>query len=357
MRILTGLFLSVFIVTACKAEPSNDKLVTSDIYLKTTIVADGLDYPWAVEFLPNGEYLVTERPGKLIRVSSDGSKTEISGVPSVYDKGQGGLLDVIAGPENKIYLSYAAADADGLANTEVAVADLNLADNRLENVQTIFTALPKVKGNNHWGSRLLLDDNGGLYVTLGERFDYRDEAQNPENNIGTVSYVYPDGRSEVYSYGHRNVQGIARHPETAEVWTHEHGPKGGDEVNILKKGANYGWPLISYGRNYSGTVISESGEHEPEFTAPVLHWTPSIAPSGMTFYTGDKFPEWQGDLFAGALVMRHLRRVKLDGTRVVEQEELLKDIDERIRDVATGPDGYIYVLTDSDDGKLIRLSK
>ncbi len=357
MRILFSLFFILIAVTACKAEPSEDKLINSNTALKTAVITAGLDHPWALAFLPNGEYLITERSGQLLRLSKDGKKTEITGVPTVYDKGQGGLLDVITAPDNKIYFSYAASDNTGKANTEVARADLNLDQNRLENVEVIFKSAPKVDGNNHWGSRLLLMTDGGLHVTLGERFDYRDEAQNSENYLGTTAYISPSGEASVFTYGNRNVQGIAMHPETGEVWAHEHGPKGGDEVNILKQGQNYGWPVVSYGRNYTGTEISETGKHEPDFEPPVLHWTPSIAPSGMMFYTGNKFNEWQGDLFVGALAGSHLRRVKIDGTKVVEQEELLKDLDARIRDVRQGPDGYIYILTDSGDGQLIRLTK
>ncbi len=359
MRYLLACILSVFLISACQAEPSQDKLVNSNIQLKYETVASGLEHPWAVAILPNNEFLVTERPGRLVLVNADGDVLPVQNTPQVYDRGQGGLLDVIITPDNTIYLSYAAADPadDRLANTEVVRAEFNRRDLRLENPEVVFVAEPKVEGPNHWGSRLLLNDQNHLYVTLGDRFDYRDQAQNPENHLGSVVRVMPDGTHAVYSYGHRNVQGMAAHPETGAIWTHEHGPKGGDEVNILKQGANYGWPNVSYGRRYSGREISETGEHAPLYTGPILHWTPSIAPSGMAFYQGNVFPEWQGDLLAGALAKTHLRRVKLNGENVIEQEILAADLEGRIRDVEVDSQGYIYVLTDDSNGKLIRISR
>lgn len=342
---------------------------------KVVTIAENLENPWSVAFLPAGRYLVTERSGKLWCISADGStRTEIKGVPTVYHEGQGGLLDVALEPGFKdggwIYFSYAASDPEDedKANTEVMRAKLNLQKNVLTDQKVIFQAVPKVEGDNHWGSRLLFAQDGTLFITLGERFDYSEEAQNTTNHLGTIIRINPDGsvpadnpfkgdknaRPEIYSYGHRNVQGIARNPNSGKIWAHEHGPKGGDEINILKPGANYGWPVVTFGISYWGTTISDQTS-APGMEDPILQLTPSIAPSGMAFYTGDKFPEWKGDLFLGALVLKHLRHLKLTGNKVIEQEALLKDRDERIRDVRQGPDGYLYLLTDESEGKLLRL--
>lgn len=340
----------------------------ADVEVET--VADGLRHPWGMAFLPDGDLLVTERTGAL-RIVRDGRLVEapIDGVPEVYSRRQGGLLDVALHPDFEsnrlVYLSYAGSE-DGLANTEVARG--RFTGSALEDVEVIFRALPKTRGSLHWGSRLLFAPDGTLYVTLGERYSEMEKAQDPTNHLGTVVRVnddgtvpednpFADGRGgapEVYTYGHRNVQGIALRPGTDELWTHEHGPKGGDEINILRAGANYGWPAITYGVDYSGAVISERTE-APGMQQPVLHWTPSIAPCGMAFYDADLFPEWKGDLFVGSLKFTHLRRLELDGDRVVAQEVLLQDRARRIRDVEIGPDGAIYVLTDHGDGELLRL--
>lgn len=337
----------------------------------TTVITD-IEHPWAVAFLPDGDFLITERGGRLLYGTTDGTTTPIANVPTVYDKGQGGLLDIAVSPDyatsSLVYFSYAAADHEGKANTEVARAKLNLTDNRLDDVQRIFQALPKVKGDNHFGSRLQFDNDNHLYIALGERFSYSDEAQNTRNHLGTVIRLHPDGsipadnpfvddengKPEIYSFGHRNIQGMAMYPQTGEIWVHEHGPRGGDEINILQKGKNYGWPEVSYGVHYSGLPVSSSPMGEG-FIDPVLHWTPSIAPSGMIFYNGDDFPEWRGDILAGALVQTHLRRVDMDGTTVKGQTLLLRDFERRIRDVAVAPDGKLYVLTDEYEGGLYRI--
>lgn len=382
MMIYRIFFTCLFSVFLFGCDPSTStaaddgQLRTSDqaaFYLRE--VAGDLYHPWSLTFLPNGDYLVTERRGKLWHIKADGdSRTEITGLPDVYHEGQGGLLDIILAPDfensRTVYFSYAAADDQDsdLANTEVARAELNPDLQRLTNMKVIFKAMPKVEGGNHWGSRLLFTPEGHLYITLGERFDYKDEAQNPENHLGALVRLNPDGsipsdnpfvdhpiyKADIYSYGHRNAQGIALHPETGEVWLHEHGPKGGDEINIIKAGANYGWPKVTFGVSYMGFEISDKTS-APGIEDPILQWTPSIAPSGMAFYTGDKFPEWKGDLFVGALAKTHLRRIELDGQTVVGQEELLKDLGLRIRDVRSGPDGYLYILTDENNGQLLRL--
>jgi glucose/arabinose dehydrogenase len=338
---------------------------------KINVIADGMQNPWSLAFLPDGGMLVTERPGRL-RLIAQGKLQQqpLAGVPQVVARGQGGLLDVALHPkfsENKlVYLTYSGAGEGGV-NTEVARAAYN--NGRLENLQVIFKSQPKTSGNNHYGSKLLFHPDGTLFVTLGDRYTFMKEAQSTANHLGTIVRLNDDGsvpegnpfagnqraKPEIFSYGHRNVQGIALRPGTQTVWAHEHGPQGGDELNILKPGANYGWPAITYGVDYSGAIISDKKE-APGMEQPVVYWVPSIAPSGMTFYSGDLFPQWKGDIFIGALTRTHLRRVKLNGDKVVEQEELLKELGERIRDVRQGPDGLIYLLTDDpSDGKLLRL--
>ncbi|MDP9195393.1 MAG: PQQ-dependent sugar dehydrogenase, partial [Pseudomonadota bacterium] len=330
----------------------------SPAYAQTSasVIADNLNHPWSVAFLPGGDFLVTERRGNLLRISPSGEKTEISGVPDVVTGGQAGLFDVVLSPDfardSFVYLSYAGEGEDG-SNTEVAHARLDLDTNALTDFQVIFRAEPKVSGKNHYGGRLLFTPDGTLFITLGDRYEYRDEAQNPENHLGKIVRL-KDGKTEIYSRGHRNVQGIALQPGTVRIWTHEHGARGGDEVNILKPGANYGWPLVTYGVDYSGAIIS-SRQTAPGIEPPVVYWTPSIAPSGMAFYTGDSFPAWKGDLFVGALAGQHLRRLDVEGDRIVGQEVLLEGLGQRIRDVRMGPDGYLYILTDEDNGQLVRL--
>lgn len=333
-------------------------------------LAEGLDHPWGLAFLPDGGLLVTERSGRL-RLFKDGKlqNSPIEGTPEVAAKGQGGLLDVALHPdfaENAlVYLSYAGA-GDGGAGTEVARGRLEGME--LKDLEVIFRAQPKTGGTGHYGSRLVFAGDGSLYISLGDRRSFMKEAQNPANHIGSVIRLNDDGsvprdnpflglpgkRPEIFSYGHRNVQGMALHPDTGAVWAHEHGPRGGDEVNLLKPGANYGWPAITYGVDYSGAIISDKTA-APGMEQPVVYWDPSIAPSGMAFYDGHRFPQWQGDLFVGALAHLHLRRLELDGDKVVDQESLLVDFGERIRDVRTGPNGYLYILTDSSDGQLLRL--
>lgn len=371
--ILKIITISVLLLFAGCSKAEGEPILQSEHHdFKIVTITDGLNHPWSLTFLPSGDYLVSERNGTLWRISPAGDKTEITGVVDVYHRGQGGLLDITPEPNFQnggwLYYAYAAENDEGLANTEVARARLDLENNRLTETEIIFRAEPKVEGSNHWGSRLLFALDGTLYITLGERFDYKEEAQNPHNHLGTIVRVNPDGSvpednpfndgekgdPKVFTYGNRNVQGIALHPTTGEVWAHEHGTKGGDEVNILEAGANYGWPDVTFGESYWGTEISDKTT-APGMKDPVLQWTPSIAPSGMAFYNGNKFPAWQGDLFVGALAHRHLRRLELDGERVVHQEELLTEMEDRIRDVRQGPQGYLYVLTDESNGELIRL--
>lgn len=371
--VAVALLMAFMMLGACGPQADGaENLVSGSAAFEVQAIAKDLDHPWAVAFLPKGEFLVTERRGALWRIKPDGTKIEITGVPDVYDEGQGGLLDIALEPGfsdgDWVYFSYAGVNEKGDANTEIARAKLNLRQNTLQNVQVIFRALPKVDGGNHWGSRLLFAPDKTLYATLGDRFNHAKQAQNTTTHLGTVIRINRDGSvpgdnpfagdqaalPEIYSHGHRNVQGIALHPQTGAIWVHEHGPKGGDEINILKPGANYGWPLVTFGINYWGTKISDQTA-APGLEDSILHWTPSIAPSGMVFYTGAAFPQWRGDLFVGALAKKHLRRIKFDGTKATEQEELLKDRQNRIRDVRQGPDGMLYVLTDEPQGELLRL--
>lgn len=337
---------------------------------RVATLAEGLEHPWGMAFLPDGRMLVTERPGRLRVVSRDGSvSAPLGGVPRVHAQGQGGLLDVEVDPDfgrnRLVYLSYAEA-GDGGAGTAVAQGRLGSAG--LEDVRVILRQSPKVAGDNHWGSRLVFGRDGTLWVTLGDRFDFRNEAQNPANTIGKLVRIAPDGSiprdnpfrdragalPEIWSLGHRNVQGAALHPETGEIWTVEHGARGGDEVNRPQAGRNYGWPVIGYGRHYSGAAIGE-GTAKEGMEQPLRHWDPSIAPSGMAFYAGDAFPAWRGDALVGALRGKVLVRLDVEGDAVVSEERLLRDLDERIRDVAVGPDGLVYLLTDHPNGRVLRL--
>jgi len=332
-------------------------------------VVEGLEHPWGLAFLPDGDMLVTERPGRL-RVIRQGAldPAPVPGLPEIASGGQGGLLDVVLHPdfaENRlIYLSYAGAGAGG-RGTEVARA--RFADGRLSAVETIFRVRPKSSGGRHFGSRLVFARDGSLYVTAGERGD-ADRAQDLNDHAGSVLRIAEDGaippdnpfvgrsdaRPEIFSYGHRNPQGMTLHPETGEIWAVEHGPKGGDELNLLRPGVNYGWPVITYGVSYAGFAIGE-GTEKPGMAQPVRYWVPSISPSGLAFYTGEAFPSWQGNLFLGALSGRALVRLELDGERVVHEERLLEDLGARIRDVRDGPDGNLYLLTDHANGELLRL--
>jgi aldose sugar dehydrogenase len=332
-------------------------------------LVEGLDHPWSLAFLPDGRMLVTERPGRLKLIDRDLKRSPIQGVPRVYASGQGGLLEVAIHPrfsENGlIYLSYA-GPGEGGASTELARA--KLTGGRLEDLQVLFVEEPKTTGGLHFGGRIVFDRAGVLYLTLGERGQMQ-RAQVPGNHHGSVIRLRDDGtvppdnpfvgkpgwRPEKYDLGHRNMQGAALHPQTGALWTHEHGPQGGDEINIIHPGTNYGWPVITYGVNYgTGTKIGE-GTRKEDMAQPLYYWVPSIAPSGMAFYTGERFARWKGNLFVGALRDEMLVRLVLDGEKVVKEERLLKGLLGRIRDVRSGPDGYLYLLTDESSGVLARL--
>jgi len=336
---------------------------------EAVVVADGLEHPWGLAFLPDGRMLVTERNGNLRVVTPDGQVSDpVLGLPEVAARGQGGLLDVILHPDygsnGWLYLSFSRSGQNG---TGTAIARARLDDTGLRDVATIFMAENEASGGRHFGSRMAFGPDGKLYVSVGDR-GQDDKAQNITNHNGTVLRLNDDGSvpsdnpfvgqanalSSTFSYGHRNPQGMAVHPTRGEVWIHEHGPQGGDEINLLKAGANYGWPLVTFGRSYSGFPIGE-GTSAPGLEPPLYHWTPSIAPSGMAFYTGAAFPGWKDNLFVGSLKFQYLARVVLDGSRVVTEERLLEDQFGRIRDVRQGPDGLLYVLTDEDNGRLVRL--
>jgi glucose/arabinose dehydrogenase len=324
--------------------------------LKVETVVEGLSAPWAFDFLPDGRILVTERAGQL-RVVVDGKLLEapISGVPEVHHAGQGGLLDVLVDRDyaanQRLFLSFAHRDKGGNATRVVSA---RLDGEALVEVRELFTASPRQRTAVHYGGRLLQLPDDQLMLSLGDGFDYREDAQQPENHHGKI-VVFPvtGGEPKVWSLGHRNVQGLVRDPESGAIWAHEHGPRGGDEINRIERGANYGWPVATFGVDYSGAVISPYSSR-PGMVDPLLVWTPSIAPSGMVLYSGARFPEWRGDLFVSALAGRQLVRVRFT-SGAPEQEVLLQDQRERLRDVAEGPDGALWVLTDGGRAKLLRV--
>jgi glucose/arabinose dehydrogenase len=340
--------------------------------LATTPVATGLDQPWGLAFLPDGRMLVTERPGRLRVVAGDGRVgPPVDGVPKVDARGQGGLLDVAIDPQfaanGRVYLSYA---EPGDRGNGTAVARGRLDGNRLVEVRVIFRQKDRHSGSSHFGSRLVFDRTGRLFVTLGDRFSRRDDAQVPGSHLGKTVRIDTDGGvpddnpyvkragflPEIWSIGHRNVQGAALHPQTGELWTHEHGPQGGDELNVDLPGRNYGWPVVTFGAEYgSGLEIGE-GTRKDGMEDPLTHWVPSVAPSGMAFLTSNRYPGWKGNLFIGTLRAQRLLRLELDGRRVVREERLLADLGERVRDVRQGPDGWLYVLTNGSDGRVLRLT-
>jgi glucose/arabinose dehydrogenase len=335
---------------------------------RVTNVATGLEHPWGLEFLPDGRMLVTERPGRLRIVSKDGTLSPpLTGVPAVHAEGQGGLLDVALDPafatNQIIYLSYAEPE-NGLAGT--AVARARLGARGLSDVRVIYRQQPKKRSGEHYGSRIVFRRDGTMFITQGERLLYRDEAQNLASDLGKIVRLHPDGsvprdnpfvgrtnvRPEIWSYGHRNVQSAALHPDTGELWTVEHGARGGDELNHPQAGKNYGWPVITYGIDYNGSKIGE-GTAKAGMEQPVYYWDPVIAPSGMLFYTGNAYPGWKGSIFIGSLQPGCLVRLQMQNGRVVREERYLDE--GRIRDVRQGPDGLLYLITDEDDGRILRL--
>lgn len=338
--------------------------------LAVETVASGLEHPWGLAFLPDGRMLVTERPGRLRVVSAKGELSRpVTGVPNVMARGQGGLLGIALDPDfaqnRLVYLSFSEPRTGG-NGTSVARGKLNAQGTALTDVALIFRQMPTIASNMHFGSRLVFDRTGALFVTVGERYTQRDQAQNPANHLGKIIRIRPDGSvpadnpkkpgwaPEVWSIGHRNVQGAALHPDTGQLWTAEHGARGGDEINTPKAGLNYGWPVITYGVDYSGVKIGE-GTAKSGMEQPLFYWDPSIAPSGAAFYTGSAWPQWKNSLFVGALAGSLLARLSTEGEKVTGEERLLTDIGARIRDVVQGPDGFLYLLTDEEDGKLLRV--
>ena len=355
-------------VASCSADDVNS---TEHYELKVTTVATGLDHPWGLAFLPDGHMLVTERDSGAIRIVSKAGDVgaPLQGTPEVFARGQGGMLDVAIDPDFKdnqlVYFSFA-EPGDGDAGTAVGRGRLDTNENALRDVEILFRQQPKTVGGLHFGSRLVFSPEGHLYITVGERGE-RERTQDFTVNRGQVIRINRDGsipddnpflgkpgyRPETWSVGHRNPQGAARHPETGKLWINEHGARGGDEVNIPAAGRNYGWPVISYGTHYSGAKIGV-GTHKYNMEQPIYYWDPSIAPSGMAFYTGDKFPKWRGNAFAGSLSYMLLVRLTLDGEKVIAEERLLR-MQRRIRAVIDGPDGYLYLLVDHDPGQILRL--
>jgi len=363
-----ALLASVMTLVVHAAEPV---ISSAEHDFRVVVLTRGLEHPWGLAFLPDGRFLVTERPGRLRLVAADGTldPRPVEGLPPIAAQGQGGLLDVALHPQfaenGLVYLSYAARGTGGIG-TEAARG--RLVDHRLEDVKVLFRQQPKSGGGRHFGSRLVFDRQGQLYITLGDRGEMA-RAQKLDDLAGKIVRLTADGqippdnpfanqagaRPEIYSLGNRNVQGAALHPVTGELWTHEHGPQGGDEVNVIRAGRNYGWPVITYGVEYViGTKIGE-GTQKPGMEQPLHIWVPSIAPSGLAFYQGDRFPGWRGDLFVGALRGQMLVRLRFDGEKLVREERLLEGELGRIRDVRAGPDGYLYLLTDADDGVIARL--
>lgn len=345
--------------------------------LSSAVIASGLENPWGLAALPDGRWLVTEKPGRLRIVGSDGQiGAPIAGVPVVDAKGQGGLLDVILGPDfardRMIYFSYA-QPREGGNGTAVARARLSDDGTRLENLQVIFQVAQTYDGDKHYGSSLAFAPDGKLYITIGERSDKpkRPDAQNLGTHHGKVLRINADGTvpqdnpfvgrdgalPQNFTYGHRNPQGIAIQPGTGAVWTIEHGTRGGDELNLIKPGNNYGWPIAGYGIEYSGEAISGMANSAEGTVQPVYYWDPVIAPGGMTFYEGEMFPEWKGNALIGGLAGQHLVRLVIENDKVVGEERLLTGLGERIRDVAVAADGAVWVVTDEEDGKLVRLSR
>ncbi len=339
--------------------------------VRVETVADGLVHPWALAILPGGRMLVTERPGRLRLVTGAGRISEpIAGVPEVYARGQGGLLDVALDPDfadnRLVYLSYAEPGEGGTASTAVARGRLNEDADELEGVEVVFRQEPKVEGPNHFGARLVFAPDGTLFVTLGERFKF-DPAQDLSNHLGTIVRIDRDGtvpddnpfvgqrdaKPEIWSLGHRNIESAAIHPDTGALWVAEMGPRGGDELHLPEPGRNYGWPVVSWGEHYDGTDIPDPPT-QPRFADAIKYWTPVISPSGMVFYTGEAFPGWRGSMLIGGLTAKAVVRLEVDGQVVTGEDRI--ELGQRIREVEQGPDGSVYALTDEENGELLRLA-
>lgn len=343
--------------------------------LSVTTVTAHLVHPWSLAFLPDGRMLVTERPGRMRIVDKDGkASAPLTGVPKVYARSQAGLMDVALARDfvqsHRIYFCYAETVRGGAG---IAVAHARLDDGaspKLEQVTNIYEQKGPPDTGLNIGCRMVQANDGNLFVTLGDHFSAKEDAQKLDNTIGKIIRITPDGKApadnpfvnkagalpEIWAYGLRNAEGLAFNPATGELWEQEHGPMGGDEINIVEKGGNYGWPVVSFGLNYDGTPVGTGRQRQSGMIDSVWHWTPSIAPSGMAFYTGDLFPQWKGSLFNGALKFQLLSRLELKDGKPVREEQLLEGIGARIRDVRQGPDGALYLLTDEDDGRILRIT-
>lgn len=378
MRRPVVLLLVAIALLACQAPAQGPAMKSptprsKDNVVRVETVARGLDHPWGFAFLPDGRIIVTERSGGVRIVGRDGRlSAPLVGVPAVVARGQGGMLDVALDPafaQNRtIYLSFSEPGDGGTSGTSVARARLAQSGTALEDLKVIYRQEPKVSSGNHFGSRLVFGRDGTLFVTQGDRFSYRERAQQLSSGIGKVVRINTDGsipkdnpfvgrgdaRPEIWSYGHRNQQAAALHPETGQLWTVEHGAAGGDELNQPEADKNYGWPVITYGRDYSGRRIGE-GVAKEGMEQPVYYWDPVIAPSGMIFYTGDKYPGWRGSILIGSMQPGALVRLTLNNGVVTNEERYLGDLRERIRDVQQGPDGYVYLITDSSEGRVLRV--
>src|SRR5690554_2893656 len=360
-NILFYSFLLLFYTACSQPEPNTEVSLEPDKrkYTLETVVANSAII-WSMAWLPDGSMLIAEKGGDMYLVK-DTDKVKINNVPEVYNRGQGGLLDVVLHPDygnnGWIYISYASEEGDEKGG-HTAIMRAKLQGNSLTDNELLYKATPNITGGNHFGSRIAFDDNGYLYFTIGERGEQNVNPQDLARDGGKVYRLNADGsvppdnpfvnteaaKTAIYSYGHRNPQGMVKNPATGAIWIHEHGPQGGDEINIVQKGKNYGWPLVTYGINYSGTPISDKTEMEG-MENPIHYWVPSIAPSGMAFVTSDKYPAWKGDLLIGSLKFQYLERVDLEGEKVANREKLMADIG-RVRDVRQAPDGFIYVAVE-----------
>lgn len=365
-----GLLACLVATPMVNAKTLEVKTEAGAIQVKT--VAEGLQNVWSMAFLPDGSMLVTERPGRMRIVSADGKVgAPLAGLPDIYARGQGGLLDVVLAPDfatsKRIYFSYS---EPGTGGNSTAVSYATLAGDKLENVTRVFSQQPKIDSSAHFGSRLVWAPDGTLFITLGDRYSEKDKAQTLDNHQGKVVRINADGTvpadnpyvktagalPEIWSYGHRNVQGAAINPTTKELWTGEHGPQGGDEINITHATKNYGWPVITYGENYGGGKIGE-GTHKEGMEQPLYKWVPSIATAGFIFYTGDKFPQWKNNILLASLREQTLVRLTLDGDKITKEERLLKkELGARFRSVVQGPDGLIYLVSDESKAKIYQLS-
>ncbi len=372
----TTLLLAFALLLAPSVAPAQRVFSSSAGNIRIETVAGGLVHPWSLAFLPDGRMLVTERPGRMRIITRGGELSRpLLGVPNVYAHSQAGLMDVILDKDfqrnRMIHFCYAEPADDG---ARIAVAHGRLVEEnrmtRLAAVQTIFRQRGPVSGGLNIGCRMTQAPDGNLFVTLGDHFSAKDLAQTLDNHIGKIVRIRPDGSAppdnpfvntlgalpEIWAYGLRNPEGLAFNPADDRLWEQEHGPMGGDEINIIEKGKNYGWPAVSFGVNYDGTPVGKGKTQAPGMTAPIWHWTPSIAPSGMAFYTGDRFPQWKGSLFNGALKFMLVSRLALEGGKAVKEERLLQGLGERIRDVRQGPDGALYLLTDNSAGRILRVT-